>query len=223
VKSAEINRTMKQLLEYKMGQILLDQPPEGEEPIYVDGTEGNFGDDFAADKDKSFWFDEMYYHYSYRIDSEEVDLGSGGGITGEEEETAPEPEPRRDAGAENPLGALGAEGESDEDLGQLRYRVTLTIMHHNNAAHLNRSMSAVAYVKHPQVKETMTGPEGAGGPGAMGGGMTGGMMQQANGAGMTGTSIGAGMTRDGRGGIQTRGASTTTIFGGQPKAGGRTR
>ncbi len=49
VRDGQIKRTMKQLMEYKLAHILLDRPPEGEEPIYVDGTEGNFGEDFERD------------------------------------------------------------------------------------------------------------------------------------------------------------------------------
>ena len=228
VKSAEIMRTMKQLLEYKMAQILLDQPPEGEEPIYVDGAEGNFGEDFAADKDKAYWFEDKYYHYSYRIDSEEVDLGSGGGITGEEEEqTAAERERERQAqdAAASPLGALGGAAEEEEDLGQLRYRVTLSIFHHNNLSKLNRTMSAVVYVKHPRAKETMTGPEGAGGaPGGQGGtgGMLGGMTQTTGSGGQMGIFGGSG-AGGGRGGSITTIGGARGPTGDQPKAGGLRR
>ncbi|MEZ6194338.1 MAG: prepilin-type N-terminal cleavage/methylation domain-containing protein [Planctomycetota bacterium] len=170
---SKTKRVMKQLLEYKLAHVLLDRPGEDEEPIYVDGSEGNFGEDFANDPDKAYWFSEDMYFYSYRIDSEEIDLGTSGGITGEEEETRqPAPTPESDPGG-SPFGE-NAEEETEE-LGQLRYRVTLTVFYQPGNANFNQHMSIVTYVKHPHHKETMTGPEAQGGdgpgglPGAAGG------------------------------------------------------
>ncbi len=72
VTRANIKRQMKQLMEYKLSHILLDRPAEDQEPIYVDGAEGNFGEDFElADSDeKAYGFDDALYNYSYRIDSQ---------------------------------------------------------------------------------------------------------------------------------------------------------
>ncbi len=194
VRDGQIKRTMKQLMEYKLAHILLDRPPEGEEPIYVDGTEGNFGEDFERDLDKAYWFDERYYDYWYRIDSEEVDLGGGGGITGFEEDfNEPEPEPSAEEGGEGMAG-LGGEAEAEEDLGQLRYRVTLTVSFDTGNANFTQRMMVVTYVRHPQQPENMTGPdmsalesEGVGGEEATAG------------AGSTSTSTGSGGS--GSGGI----------------------
>lgn len=176
VRDGQIKRTMKQLMEYKLSHILLDRPPEGEEPIYVDGTEGNFGEDFERDLDKAYWFDERYFDYWYRIDSEEVDLGRGGGITGFEEDfNEPEPEPIAEEGTEGAAG-LGGAGEAEEELSQLRYRVTLTVSYDTGNANFTQRMMVVTYVRHPQQSEEMTGPdmsalesEGIGGEEATGG------------------------------------------------------
>lgn len=171
VRDGQIKRVMKQLMEYKLAHILLDRPPEGEEPIYVDGIEGNFGEDFERDIDKAYWFDERYFDYWYRIDSEEVDLGAGGGVTGFEEDfNEPEPEPTGEEGA------LGEEAAMEEDMGQLRYRVTLTVSFDTGNANFTQRMMVVTYVRHPQQAEDMTGPdmsalesEGVGGAEASGG------------------------------------------------------
>jgi prepilin-type N-terminal cleavage/methylation domain-containing protein len=197
IKSSQVKRTMKQLLEFKMSQILLDQPPEDEEPIYVDGAEGNFGEEFEADRTKAYWFDAKYYNYSFRIDSQEVDLASAGGITGEEDESAREDEKDRapEGSSDDPLG-LGAGQEEEEELGQLRYLVTLTIFYRTGNPHADRAMTAVTYVKHPREKETMSGPDmgpaGAGGlPGggeAKGG--SGQVQNQNQGAGGLGALLG---------------------------------
>ncbi len=164
---SRVKRTMKQLMEYKLSHVLLDRPAEDQEPIYVDGAEGNFGEEFAAmdPQEKSYWFSDEMYYYSFRIDSEEIDLGLGGGLTGEEtdpetSERAPPPELPGDPGG-NPFG-LG-EGGQEEDLGQLRYRVTLTILYHPGNANFDQHMSTVVYVKHPHQEETMSGPELEGG------------------------------------------------------------
>lgn len=154
VRDGQIKRTMKQLMEYKMAHILLDRPPEGEEPIYVDGTEGNFGEDFEGDIDKAYWFDDRYYDYWYRIDSEEVDLGGGGGVTGFEDEIAEEEEI-----AANEEAGLPGEEIMEEDLGQLRYRVTLTVSFDVGNANFTQRMMVVTYVRHPQQPENMTGPD----------------------------------------------------------------
>ena len=148
----QTKRTMKQLMEYKLAHILLDRPAEDQEPIYVDGAEGNFGDEFDADPDKTYWHSDRMYYFSYRIDSEEIDLGNGGGLTGEEENLPPEPDP-----GGSPFG-LGGEQE-EEDLGQLRYRVTLTVFYRPGNANFDRRMSVVTYVKHPFQSEAMSGPE----------------------------------------------------------------
>lgn len=172
---AHNRRVMKQLLEYKLSHILLDKPAEGVEPIYVDGAEGNFGDDFANDPDKAYWFDESLYNYAYRIDSEEIDLGSGGGTTGFEEnrderERERERE-REEARSRDPGGSPFGEGElpPEEDLGQTRYRVTLTVFYRSGNVHFDQAISLVAYVKHPHDKESMTGPDLSGPSGALGG------------------------------------------------------
>lgn len=157
VRDGQIKRTMKQLMEYKLSHILLDRPPEGEEPIYVDGTEGNFGEDFERDLDKAYWFDERYFDYWYRIDSEEVDLGGGGGVTGFEEDFN-EPEPIAEEGTEGAPGLGGAE-EAEEELSQLRYRVTLTVSYDTGNANFTQRMMVVTYVRHPQQAEEMTGPD----------------------------------------------------------------
>lgn len=173
----ETKRTMKQLMEYKLAHVLLDRPAEDQEPIYVDGAEGNFGDEFDILEDKTYWHDEELYYYSYRIDSEEVDLGNGGGVTGEEDEFGEEDRrsSRNDDPGGSPLGGLGAgeEGEEEEEeLGQLRYRVTLTVFYRPGNANFDQHMSIVTYVKHPFESEAMTGPDlgPGGGPPGMGGG-----------------------------------------------------
>ena len=158
---SQVKRTMKQLLEYKIAHVLLDRPAEDQEPIYVDGAEGNFGEEFDNNDDKSYWHDDDLYNFSYRIDSEEIDMGSAGGDTGyEEEEYQPEPEP--DPGGD-PMG-LGAAAQ-EEELGQLRYRVTLTIFYRPGNANFDQHMSVVVYVKHPHQSERMTGPNLEGGAG----------------------------------------------------------
>lgn len=186
---AKNQRVMKQLLEYKLAHVLLDQPAEGEEPIYVDGAEGNFGEDFANDPEKAYWFDEEMYSYSYRIDSEEIDLGTSGGITGEEEEFAePEPPPSDDPGG-NPFGVGGE--ETEEELGQLRYRVTLTVFYRPGNANFDQNMSLVTYVRHPHHDEAMTGPDAGGGAGGLGGAGGGGPGGEAGigAGGNTGTAL----------------------------------
>ena len=165
---SRVKRTMKQLMEYKLSHVLLDRPAEDQEPIYVDGAEGNFGEEFAAmdPQEKSYWFSDEMYFYSFRIDSEEIDLGLGGGLTGEESDengrpSEPPPEtPAADPGGD-PFGLGG--GGQEEDLGQLRYRVTLTILYHPGNANFDQHMSTVVYVKHPHQEETMSGPELQGG------------------------------------------------------------
>jgi len=168
VTDGQVKRTMKQLLEYKLAFILLDKPAEGEEPLYVDGWEGNFGEEFDNDPEKAYWFDEKYYYYSYRVDSEEVDLGMSGGITGEEfgEDPLEEPSTESADAAGSPFGT----GEEEEDLGQLRYRVTLFVSYQPGNALFDRHMSAVTYVRHPEFPETMQGPDLGAGGGGIGGG-----------------------------------------------------
>lgn len=196
---AKNQRVMKQLLEYKLAHVLLDQPAEDEEPIYVDGAEGNFGEDFANDPEKAYWFDEEMYSYSYRIDSEELDLGSGGGITGEEESVAePDPPPSSDPGG-SPFG-VGEGEETEEDLGQIRYRVTLTVFYRPGNANFDQNMSLVTYVRHPHHDEAMSGPDMGGGGGGLGGGLGGGAGGEAGiGAGTTTTNNGTRITTSGGG------------------------
>ncbi len=168
VADGAVKRKMKQLMEYKLAHILLDRPAEGQEPIYVDGAENNFGEEFelaSADDISYFIEDESLYYYSYRIDSEEIDLGTSGGITGEEEI---EPESRAADPGGNPLGGGFGDGEEEieESLGQLRYLVTLTVFYNPGSAKFARSMSIVTYVKHPFESEAMSGPDlGPGGEG----------------------------------------------------------
>ncbi|MCA9320452.1 MAG: type II secretion system protein [Planctomycetes bacterium] len=180
VADSQVKRRMKQMLEYKLSHVLLDRPAEDQEPIYVDGAEGNFGQEFANADDKSYWSEEDMFFYSYRIDSEEIDLGLSGGVTGSEEETRP-PDPEPDPGGD-PLGIGAAE---EEDLGQLRYRVTLTIFYRPGNANFDQHLSTVVYVKHPHQSEQMTGPELEGGAGnLMGAGeATGGAGTPMSGAG----------------------------------------
>ena len=164
VARANIKRQMKQLMEYKLAHILLDRPAEDQEPIYVDGVEGNFGEDFElADSDeKAYGFDDALYNYSYRIDSQEIDLGTTGGITGDEEDDEPNNN-RRDAdpGGSPVPGLGGAQGgeQTEEELGQLRYIVTLTVLFRNGNANFDQAMSVVTYVKHPHESEAMSGPD----------------------------------------------------------------
>lgn len=166
----ETKRNMKQLMEYKLAHVLLDRPAEDQEPIYVDGAEGNFGDEFDILEGKTYWHDEALYNYSYRIDSEEVDLGNGGGVTGEEEDDFGSSRDRDPGGS--PLDGIGGEeGEEEEELGQLRYRVTLSVFYRPGNANFDKHMSIVTYVKHPFESEAMTGPDmgpGEGGPPGMG-------------------------------------------------------
>ncbi len=200
-------RTMKQLLEYKLSHILLDRPAEGEDPIYVEAAEGNFGEDFSNDPDKAYWFDESLYFYNYRIDSEEIDLGSAGGLTGDEEEEAQKQRDReRDDAGGNPFGGAEAE-EQEEDLSQLRYRVTLTIEYLPGNANFAQHMSIVTYVRHPHQSEAMSGPDarggGPGGPGGLGG-------ADGDPSGQDGAQPGAGSNLTGGGG------STSTVTGTSP-------
>ncbi len=67
----------------------------------------------------------------------------------------------------------GAEGgeQAEEELGQLRYIVTLTVFFRNGNANFDQAMSIVAYVKHPHESEAMTGPDL--GPGGAPGSNTG--------------------------------------------------
>ncbi|HGY91081.1 MAG TPA: type II secretion system protein [Planctomycetes bacterium] len=164
---SRVKRTMKQLMEYKLSHVLLDRPAEDQEPIYVDGAEGNFGEEFAAmdPQEKSYWFSDEMYFYSFRIDSEEIDLGLGGGLTGEEggEGGQPPEPPPADPGADPAGDPFGLGEGQEEDLGQLRYRVTLTILYHPGNANFDQHMSTVVYVKHPHQEETMSGPELQGG------------------------------------------------------------
>jgi len=166
---SQAKRTMKYLLEYKLAHVLLDRPPEDQDPIYVDGAEGNFGEEFDNSDEKSYWHDNNLYNYSYRIDSEELDMGTAGGDTGFEEEEAQQPEPEADPGGD-PLG-LGAATE-EEELGQLRYRVTLTVFYRPGNANFDQHMSVVVFVKHPHQGEQMSGPdlEGSGPEGTLGAG-----------------------------------------------------
>ena len=172
VYDGQVKRTMKQLMEFKLGDMLLDRPEEGDDPIWIDGTEGNFGEQFENDPTKAAWFEEKYYNYSYRIDAEEVDHGTGGGTTGlEESATEPaEPEPEQ---PENPFGAGGGSnpfgGGEEEELGQIRYRVTLTIYYHPGNASFNRRMSVVTYLRDPHGDEAMSGPGSGGAGGGLGG------------------------------------------------------
>lgn len=163
VTRTNIKRQMKQLMEYKLAHILLDRPAEDQEPIYVDGAEGNFGEDFEAmDSDeKRYFFDDSLYNYSYRIDSQEIDLGSAGGITGEEiDDAEDEPGERNPAGAPGlGIGAAGGEDQEEEELGQLRYIVTLTVFFRSGNANFDQAMSVVTYVKHPHESEAMSGPD----------------------------------------------------------------
>lgn len=179
VRESEVRRTMRQLIDYKMMQILMDQPPEGQEPIYVDGAEGNFGSEFENDKDKEYWFDQKYYNYSFRIDSEEVDLGLVSSEEEEEDEANRTSDDRRTQAAtgSSPFGDLGGEG-SDESQSQLRYKVTLTVFFRTGNRRLDQSMSVVTYVKHPHEKEAMTGPKAGGEAGANGLGAGAGQVGQ---------------------------------------------
>lgn len=180
VRESEVRRTMRQLIDYKMMQILMDQPPEGQEPIYVDGAEGNFGTEFESDKEKEYWFDPKYYNYSFRIDSEEVDLGLVSSEEEEEEEDNRTSDDRRTqaaSGGAGLFGDLGGEG-SDETQSQLRYKVTLTVFFRTGNRRLDQSMSVVTYVKHPHEKEAMTGPKAGGEAGANGLGAGAGQVGQ---------------------------------------------
>ncbi len=179
VTRANIKRQMKQLMEYKLSHILLDRPAEDKDPIYVDGVEGNFGEDFelADSEEKAYFFDESLYNYSYRIDSQEIDLGSSGGITGDEEgdqdnSTRSRQDPAGDPGLG--LGGAETEGQAEESQGQLRYIVTLTVLFRSGNANFDQAMSVVTYVRHPHESEAMTGPDlGPGGGGGLGGGQAG--------------------------------------------------
>lgn len=170
VTRANIKRQMKQLLEYKLAHVLLDRPAEDKEPIYVDGVEGNFGEDFeiSDSEEKAYFFDETLYNYSYRIDSQEIDLGSSGGVTGDEEDEDNSRNERESDPGGSPFGGIGGEGgeEAEEELGQLRYIVTLTVLFRNGNANFDQAMTLVTYVKHPHESEAMTGPDlGNGGNG----------------------------------------------------------
>ncbi|MCB9832439.1 MAG: type II secretion system protein [Planctomycetes bacterium] len=175
VADGAVKRKMKQLMEYKLAHVLLDRPAEGQEPIYVDGAENNFGEEFeaadSADISYSVKQDESLYYYSYRIDSEEIDLGTTGGITGNEEED--EADSREDPGG-SPLGGLGGDAAGEEEsLGQLRYLVTLTVFYEPGNQRFARNMSIVTYVKHPFESEAMSGPDLGPGGGNIGSGEAG--------------------------------------------------
>ena len=194
VSESRNRRVMKQLLDFKLAQCLLDQPTEDKEPIYVDGYEGNFGDEFENDSTKAYFFDERLFQFAYRLDSEEVDLGSGAGLDDDlynEDEPLPS-----ESDPESPFGAMGDE----EDPGQLRYRVTLTVFYHAGNARWDKYMSIVTYVKHPYEDETMSGPD-ASGAGGLGGGAGGGGTDGAAGSTRVGggTSVSSGNQRSGGG------------------------
>lgn len=185
VRDGQTRRVLKQLLEYKLAHILLDKPAEDEEPIYVDGVEGNFGDDFAGDMEKSFWFDDQLYYFNYRVSAEEIDLGGGGGITGEEDDagfenrSSRENENNSENAGGSPFGGLGEDEEEEQDLGQIRYRVTLFVSFRPGSAIFDRHMSLCTYVRHPHGSEAMQGPdlgESGGGANGIGSGEAGAAM-----------------------------------------------